>query len=206
VAQQDLINAAVAAKLSTRATEIEWISPQPPKHTEFKDSRALAEIGIGELPTMGLAKFWPPGGPVWDALGRSQREFLLVEAKAHVSELASPRSGAKPHSLVRILGTLSQVRRYYAPRSRANWAETFYQYANRLATLYLLRELNGIRAHLVFVYFLNAEDVKGPRTIAEWEAGLTVMHAALGLPRRHRLGRYVHKCFINVQDLEPGTA
>jgi hypothetical protein len=207
VAQNDLLNGVVAAKLrGVRANDIEWVSPKPPKHSEYRDGRAFSEVGIGTLAKRGLAAFWPRRGPVWDALGRARRDFLLVEAKAHVSELASPASGAKPESLVRIMATLTEVRRFYAPESRANWSGAFYQYANRLATLYLLRQLNGVRAHLVFVYFLNAKDVNGPATIAEWEAALTVMHAALGLPRRHRLGQYVHKCYINVEDLDPGAA
>jgi hypothetical protein len=207
VEQQGLLNGAISSRLGqVRAAEIEWLSPRPPKYPEFRDGRAFTEVGIPALAKRSLADFWPPRGPVWDALGRAGSDFLLVEAKAHVSELASPASQAKPQSLVRIMGTLAEVRRFYAPESRANWAGAFYQYANRLATLYLLRKVNRVRAHLIFVYFLNAKDVKGPGTIPEWEAALTVMHAALGLPRRHRLGRYVHKCFINVEDLESGRA
>jgi hypothetical protein len=203
VEQQGALNGALASRLGgLGAGDIEWLSPKPPKYREFRDGLAFAEVGIQQLANRDLAAFWPPRGPVWDALGRAGREFLLVEAKAHVSELASPASGAKPQSLVRIMGSLAEVRRFYAPESRANWSGAFYQYANRLATLYLLRQINGVRAHLVFVYFLNAKDVNGPGSSAEWDAALTVMHAALGLPRRHRLGRYVHKCFVNVEDLE----
>ena len=40
-------------------------------------------------------------------------------------------------------------------RSTCDWSGTFYQYANRLAHLYLLHELNDVDAWLVFVYFVG---------------------------------------------------
>lgn len=79
-----------------------------------------------------------------------------------------------------------------------DWTSTFYQYANRLAHLYYLREINQLPAWLVFVYFTGDEEMKGPRSEAEWRAALTVLHAALGL-RRGGLMRYVVDVFPSVQ-------
>ena len=78
---------------------------------------------------------------------------------------------------------------------------TLYQYANRLAHLYLLRELNRVPAHLLFVYFVGDDDVNGPETVPEWEAALSLAKRVLGLPERHRLSDYVSDVFFNVRDM-----
>ena len=45
--------------------------------------------------------------------------------------------------------------------STTDWTKCFYQYANRLAHLYFLKELNGIDAALVFVYFTGDTTING---------------------------------------------
>ena len=62
-----------------------------------------------------------------------------------------------------------------------DWSKQFYQYANRIAHAYLLNELNGIPAKLVFVYFIGDEDMKGPAARHEWETAVETVHGALGL-------------------------
>jgi hypothetical protein len=74
-------------------------------------------------------------------------------------------------------------RRHYAPRAKANWSGLFYQYANRLAHQYFLRERNRLSTKLVFLYFVNADDVDGPMSEAEWHGASRLIHAALGLPK-----------------------
>ena len=80
-------------------------------------------------------------------------------------------------------------------------ARKLYQYTNRLAHLYLLRELNGINARLVFVYFTGDDDVDGPLTTAEWKSALKVVKGVLGLSERHRLSKYIADLFIDVREL-----
>jgi len=181
--------------------KIQWSSPVKPGYREHRD---LAALGVIEAPPLRvpLDSFWPRRGPVWDALGRTDHgDFLFVEAKAHIAEAASPRSKATPASYALIQKSLEQVRARLAPRSHADWTGTFFQYANRLAHLWFYREKNRLPAHLVFVYFLNAREVEGPERREEWEAALILLHAALGLGRRHSLRRYVHDVFIDVDAL-----
>lgn len=123
-----------------------------------------------------------------------------MEAKAHIAEMASPGTKATPESLKLIAQSLEQTRQFYAPRSTVPWTGTFYQYANRLAHHYLLRELNQIDAHLVFLYFLNAEDVGGPASREKWDGAIELMRAALGLTQARPEG--VHTVFVDVRDLE----
>lgn len=164
--------------------EIRWTAPlQSNGFVEPRDAEALHKAGISDLPRRSLVDFWPKGGPVWDAVAQvGKQASLFVEAKAHIVEAASPPSKATPTSLSKIKSALAEARNFYAPNSTADWHRIFYQYANRLAHHYLLTELNGLDSRLVFLYFLNAHDVRGPASVAEWEAATTLIHAALGLP------------------------
>lgn len=179
-----------------------WRSPlEAAGFREYRDMAALRQLGVVRLPVEPLSGFWPPRGPVWDALATAGTTHLvLVEAKANIPEAASPRSKASPESLKIIRRSLRRVQRVIAPKSECDWSGVFYQYANRLAHLYLLRELNGLSAELVFVYFINARDVNGPTTRAEWKAVTTLTHAALGLGR-HALLQHVHHVVLDVMDL-----
>ena len=78
-----------------------------------------------------------------------------MEAKANIREFSSDPSKAGPPSLSRIRGALSETKDFLGIRSETDWSCCFYQYANRIAHLYFLRELNGVDAVLVFVYFLG---------------------------------------------------
>ena len=82
-----------------------------------------------------------------------------------------------------------------------SWTGKFYQYANRLAHLYLLRELNEVNAHLVFVYFLGDKEVSGPDSVAGWKPALAAAKGALGLGGLHRLSKYTSEVFIDVRNL-----
>jgi hypothetical protein len=179
---------------------IEWKSPtEVNKWREYRDGAALSQCGIGPNLKAPLSSFWPARGPVWDALGVTSEGLpVLVEAKAHIAEAASPGTKATPDSLVRINRSLEAARRYYAPRARAGWSGHFYQYANRLAHLYFLRKLNGIPARLVFLYFVNADDVKGPTSEAEWRGAVRLIHAVLGLPA-HLENRGVYEAFVDAR-------
>lgn len=187
---------------------LEWLCPlRAGGYREYRDLAALKALGVPESVQYSLADFWPRRGPVWDGLARTGKgDLLLLEAKANVPELSSGRSQPGPESLKKITERLIEVREYLAPRSTADWAHTFYQYANRLAFLYFLRRMNKLPARLVFVYFVNARDVNGPSSRVEWEAALTLMYAALGLPKRHRLSPFIHNIFIDAGELERAAA
>jgi hypothetical protein len=164
---------------------VTWFSPlKEESFKEYRDSAALERAGIVELKLkMRLRGFWPARGPVWDAIGTtSERVPLFVEAKAHIREAASPPTKASPESRKFIETSLARARQSYAPKSRADWSIHFYQYGNRLAHQYFLREGNGINSTLVFLYFLNADDMHGPKSEEEWHGASRLIHAVLGIP------------------------
>jgi len=165
---------------------VTWHSPlEAEDFREYRDWEALKKAGI-EKATLKkpLEEFWPPRGPVWDALGiTSEGHPLFIEAKAHIPEAASPATRASGASLDLINDSLDEARRFYAPRATATWNNLFYQYANRLAYQYFLRHVNNVPSALVFLYFLNADDMLGPMSEEEWHGAVRLIHAVLGVPK-----------------------
>jgi len=166
---------------------VTWTSPlESQAFKEYRDAEALEQAGVKVAGLKkSLQEFWPKRGPVWDAVGyTSQGTPLFVEAKAHIPEAASPGTKAvSPISLRLIEQSLAQARKSYAPKATAKWSSLFYQYANRLAHQYFLRELNGLSSALVFLYFLNADDMLGPMSEEEWHGASRLIHAVLGVPK-----------------------
>ena len=155
-----------------------------------------------QLPERSLEAFWPVRGPQWDALARvGESGGLLVEAKANIPEIVSPGTGAEGERRALLEKSLAELKSYLVVDPNISWSGKFYQYANRLAHLYFLREVNHQDAYLAFVYFTGDSDVDGPISVAEWKAALTVAKGALGVPKRHRLSRYVADIFIDVSEM-----
>ena len=96
--------------------------------------------------------------------------------------------------------SLKETKRYLGSKSKHDWTNTLYQYTNRLAHLYLLRHLNKIDTHLVFLYFINDQDMKSPGSKEEWEGAIKLLHSHLGVGR-HKLSRYVHDIFVDVNEI-----
>jgi hypothetical protein len=182
----------------TPGDQITWLSPrESDAFAEYSDDAFLERLNV-TLPKTSLEKFWPKRGPVWDGLGQTSRgDIILLEAKAHIAEMVSPPTAAGKISLPKIRTSLNETKRYLGSNSLHDWASTYYQYTNRLAHLYLLRELNGLPAHLVFLYFVNAADVSGPTTRDEWKGAIKLLHNFLGV-NRHKLSAYVVDAYIDV--------
>ena len=190
--------------ISPRAA-VQWQSPLEPEFREYRDGSALERAGVVNL-KKPLKHFWPARGPVWDALGITSDGYpLFLEAKAHIPEAASPASRASATSLQMIERSLNEARHFYAPKASATWSKLFYQYANRLAHQYFLTELNGVSSTLVFLYFVNADDMLGPMSEAEWNGAVRLIHAVLGLPKE--LKHYgVFDAFLDVRLLQDSAA
>ena len=198
----DLLNQQLAPRMGIQPKEIYWLSPlKEDEYSEYTDSEFIKKLGV-TLDEISLRSFWPRGGPVWDGLGKTYRDdLIMVEAKAHILEIVSSPTGAREKSLSRIQSSLDATKQFLRSTSVANWSTCFYQYANRLAHLYLLRELNGLPTYLVLIYFVNDDDMNGPKTQAEWEAAIQVQELFLGV-RNHRLSKYIIHAFIDVNELK----
>jgi len=186
---------------------IRWKSPIGPDYTEFRDRAFLKELELSDL-SVPLSEFWPNKGPQWDGLGignDDQQTRILVEAKAYIEEADTNPTGAKSEKSKELIErSLTRARESMkATVGHADWSRSFYQYANRLAHLYFLEELNSIRTELWFIYFCDLpEEPQIATSLEEWEGALRLLHSHLGLgasnPLRHRIRGF----FIDASTLE----
>lgn len=201
---QDILNELVAQRLLLPSLKIEWYSPlKCDDYAEYSDQDFidLLELDLKDRP---LCAYWPEGGPHWDGLARTDRtQVLLVEAKAHVGEIRKKGSGATSReSIEKIDCSLNETQKYLKSDGLVEWRKSpYYQYANRLAHLYLLAVLNGIDTYLLLVYFLNDSKMHGPASIDLWEGATHRQHVELGLPKDHPLSDRIIKLYIDVTDL-----
>ncbi|BCG58094.1 hypothetical protein [Paenibacillus sp. URB8-2] len=193
----------VTTQLSLRG-KLKWVSPiRSNSMAEYRDVGFLERVGVSDKLTVPLGTFWPSRGPQWDGLGVTEaEEVILVEAKANLKELKSPGTKAGEQSLALIRQTLDEVKDGLGIGVQFDWTKTYYQYANRVAHLYYLRELNGIKAFLINVYFIGDQSVKGPSSVAEWQIAIRRMKKMLGLDYPNILQPYMYDLFIDVQTMK----
>jgi len=115
--------------------------------------------------------------------------------------MLSTPSQATAESLKKIRASLAETASVLGASPGTDWAVRFYQYTNRLAHAYLLRDLNNIATRLVFVYFVGDLEMNGPESRREWESAIEVLHEALGI--RGRVPKYMTDVFIDVRPPVP---
>ncbi len=202
-----LVNQVATRQLGLDSQEqVEWLSPLTDDgYAEYRDRGFIDKLGVS-LDKVPLQEFWPRGGPVWDGLARTgQGDLLLVEAKAHIPELVTNSTGATSESsLAQIRKSLDDTKQFLHSSAEADWTRCFYQYTNRLAHLYLLRELNDPDAHLLYIDFIGDREVGGPSTRSEWESAILLLGSFLGHratgPWKHPLSPFILRAFIDVKD------
>ena len=179
----DIINLQIRRNFKIPAcTEIEWVSPLKEEYyTEYRDEAFLKVLGVSPQ-KVRLIDFWPKGGPQWDGLGRlSDGSILLIEGKAHISEVLSTIQASNPNSINLIEESLARTKRELGVRTKNPWTTPFYQYTNRVAHLHFLRNLNGIKSYLVFVNFIGDKEMGGPKSELEWLGVNNLIQSYLGI-------------------------
>ena len=178
------LNSAIAQSLSRYdldEKDIRWVSPlAADKYLEYRDSEFLERVGLGHLAPQ-LSEFWPQRGPCWDALARIESGCLLIEAKSHVPEIYGGGCVASPRSRQKIQGAFEATKTWLGVSPDVDWTGRLYQSANRYASLYFLREIVGVQAFLVNVYFVG--DPRTPTTRKDWDAAIGSVNRELGLVR-----------------------
>lgn len=155
-------------------------------------------------------QFWPNTGnpPNWDAIFKIGDDYFLVEAKAHLDEIASS-SGAKEKSSKEINRAFDQTKKYFDITSRSDWMKEYYQLANRTAFLYFMNNICKIETHLLNIYFLNGyikrvksgnkysviED-KSVSSIGDWQKAIQDEYKYLGIDNTGA-EEYIHSVFID---------
>jgi len=200
---QDLIDNLLKSSFDDLANQqIIWTSPiEQDDFAEYRDNDFLLKVGLD--PTeIKLGNFWPTKGPQWDALAKTTNgHVILVEAKANIAEIVSPATGAGETSKTIIDKSLNDTKAFLKLTNDIDLSGKFYQYTNRLAHLYFLREKCNKPTYLVNIYFIGDDTVSGPKTKQEWDGALKVLHTYLGLSR-HKLSKYMVDIFIDINDLK----
>ena len=206
--RNDVIDKTIVDALSLPpASTVEWLSPLATDTSPFKEYQdgAFLKLLRAKLERRALRDFWPRRGPVWDGLARtSDGRCILIEAKANLPEFNSSGSKASPRSLAKIQSALKETKGFLGVNDETDWTTCFYQYANRLAHLYFLKELNKIPTALVFVYFVGDDTVPGrdPVSREKWEAAIEIAHHHLGVrPNSPWMKQNVFDVFIDVHEL-----
>ena len=206
-----LLNDQIAGRLSVSADQVRWLSPlREQRYLEYRDDEFVNQLGIS-LVNRPLSSFWPRRGPSWDALGKCEHgQILLVEAKSHAEELVSTMEAKNPSSIKQIRSSLEETKQFIGTASAlgVDWTTGVYQYANRLAHLYLMHRLNGLDTYLVLLYFLNDTEMAKPRTHvpatpSEWEAVIKYQDRLMGIRERHPLSDRIFHVFIDTGDIDP---
>jgi hypothetical protein len=182
------LNQAVRAQLpeALRERSIRWLSPLANEdYREYQDNDFLEKLGFSTFGQQ-LARFWPKGGPCWDALGviEARNDYdhpvaLIVEAKSHVPEMRSQGCMASELSFEKIRKALDEAKQWCGAAAESDWTGPLYQSANRIAHLYFVRQRLGRPCFLINLYFVD--DPYRPTSQAEWNQALDTAHRELGL-------------------------
>lgn len=176
-----------------------WVSPLAADgFAEYRDGAFLRKLGLGDL-APALADFWPRRGPQWDGLAIFDGGVVLAEAKSHLREFDTPPSAAGPASARRIAAAFARVQGALGIAPAQRWEQRFYQYANRLAHLWWLRD-QGVNAHLLLIGFLNDNAMNGPSSGTEWQRAVARAEAVLGLTP-NPLAPAIHHLHLDVRAL-----
>jgi hypothetical protein len=187
--RQSNLAAAILQSLPTGTCDmhIQWLSPlEGAKFIELRDAAFLAALGLSSYKDK-LKEFWPRSGPRWDALGsatcnsaQSGKTCLLIEGKSYPRELYGGGCKAVLGSGSRraIESALDCTKEWCQVPTSVDWTGGLYQYGNRLAHLFFLREKLKTDAYLVNLCFLN--DPHRCTNESRWKKGLRTVKEKLG--------------------------
>lgn len=191
---------------------VQWISPIKADHYK-EHCNNFPELGVT---SQSLNEFWPQRGPQWDgiAIDKDRGEYLLIEAKAHISELFNTNSRAKESSAQLIAKRLQELSNNLKSKHyiKEFWQGSLYQTANRLAFLDFLNKKSAKEWHnkvkLVYLIFLDNPIAdkyafsEARETQNAWITALSIAEQQLlSLPKRHKLTKHIKHVFISCQDL-----
>ncbi len=199
------LSAAVAEL--TDGTSIEWLDvPFNPQKPFLDDEWKGLDFLPDDSPAKSLwTNFWPQTGNVqnWDAVGTLQKgaskDFLLVEAKAHLGEIKSQCGAKEIGGKPMIVKALDEAKLAFGVSQEKDWLQPYYQYCNRLTTLYYLIK-HGIGAQLLFIYFLGDKQPSAicPEREEVWNIELGKMYAQIGPLENAELRSRIHHLFLPV--------
>ncbi len=140
---------------------------------------------------------WPQTGNSmnWDLVGYSEnpgeKTWILIEAKAHLGELEQNCGAKSPDSVAKIKKALLEAAKNNGIEilDINPWTRKFYQLANRIYVLDLLKR-NNVQAKLVNIYFIgdmSSKNRKSPQNQIAWQSKLVEMKKYLNIQKLTKL-------------------
>lgn len=196
-------------KLMPDVDDIEWFDHRFNPKLKFYDAewKGLEFMQPDEPGRIAWESFWPKSGnqPNWDAVALLRIGpdlcWMLVEAKAHKAELKSSCKAKSEGGLDRIADALEETKHAMGVPHEADWLGGYYQYANRLAVLYLLMREN-VPSRLLNMYFTGDCNPNGdcPRNEDDWRPAIVAMKQHLKLTGESDLENHTYEMFLPVCD------
>lgn len=226
---RELLNSRLETQLAADGVEelasVEWLDFPFKAAAPTRDGEILSVDFLTDHGGEAWRRFWPDpesgklnrrGMPSWDAVGQVRfkgstgNEWLLVEAKAHTQEFASPRAacGAAGKSRQVITAALQATFGALTPSQLQTWESfqdqwlgQYYQLANRLAVLHFLNAC-GQPARLLYVLFAGDQYRTCPPTSRNWLKLFTSAYREMGLELNHPLSSRCHLLCVHVKSGE----
>lgn len=162
--------------------EIKWLSPLASDCFREYQLENLAKKFPDEMQLDKMDwSFWRASRkPQWDAVGIAEDNSLIIlEAKAHTSEIEGPGTQAKGSSLKQIKEQIQNIM-----GNDPVWVNEYYQTANRILYLSKLQEYFGNRRKVLLVFLNFINDVSYiPESKETWDLYLTKMKQEHPLPQ-----------------------
>lgn len=180
-------------------TEIEWLD------FPYDDNRLSGDgeyIGIEflELNKSILAqwkKYWPSlrRAQHWDAIAKTNDTWILVESKAHSKEMISDcAAGEKSKEVIEY--RMNEIIKRYKITPKGSWLKKYYQKANRILFVSFLESI-GIKAQVVFIYFLNGYKDIGIEKNEEWESYIKEQDKYLGIEKNEWVKDHIKNVIVD---------
>ena len=134
--------------------------------------------------------------------------WVLIEAKSYLREVRKFCGAAGPSRHMILAAFNATIGHMGAQVNANNWLSPYYQFCNRLAFLHFLTA-NGVRAKLLFVYFLGDRRPRDrevcPVEAAGWLPTIEEMERHVGWTNdTNPLANDAHKLFLPVCPADPG--
>jgi hypothetical protein len=200
----------IAAIGSASSGDLDWVDFNFSRDGKSPDAELKGLDFVQNNPGLleAWSRFWPQGRGIhnWDSVAwRAEREVVLVEAKAHKSEIYSDCTASSPESIKMISNALRATAQSLgvANFDENHWMKRNYQLANRLAIAHFLKN-NGYTPHLLFIYLTgdkgDSQD-PSPQTGQEWEEIIRHQLLDMGInPENDVLQSMYHKCVLPVRE------
>lgn len=201
---RDELNKIIAEAINSKNTNIHWLDFG--YKGKYDDQEPLNFDYIPELKDE-WKKYWAcgsKGGVNWDAIGKVDDTYILVEAKAHIDELKN-KCGATKESKKQIIKCIQGMLDDNHIEGKAeDWLERDYQLANRLVSIKFLENkgLKGklVKGKLVYLLFVNGyeRNVKKSKSASreQWKKAIKEEFERTKIAGTE-LEKLVHVVFIN---------